>query len=100
MAWEGSNRSSRLPKDWKSRRLAVLNRDEKQCKVISIETGMRCTEVATEVDHINPGDNHDLHNLQAICTWHHRKKSSAEGRAAKVKIEPKFRKPEKHPGSL
>lgn len=100
MAWDGSNRRARLPKDWKSRRIAVLNRDGRRCRVLSEETGMRCTEVATEVDHIHPGDNHDLHNLQAICSWHHAKKSSAEGRAAKIKIEPRYRKPEKHPGAL
>lgn len=67
---------------------------------MSEETGMRCSEVGTEVDHVNPGDNHDLSNLQAICSWHHGKKSSAEGRAAKIKLEPRYRKPEKHPGSI
>lgn len=100
MAWEGSTRRARLPKDWQARRRAALARDRHQCQVISEETGFICGEKATEVDHIRPGDNHNMSNLQAICQWHHRRKSSAEGNAAKIKIAPRNRPSEKHPGAL
>jgi len=34
---------------------------------------------ATDVDHIIPGDNHDEWNLTSLCSWHHLRKSSADG---------------------
>lgn len=100
MAWEGSNRRARLPKDWARKRRSVLVRDKYQCQVILPETNGICGTAATEVDHIKPGDNHDMTNLQAICHWHHARKSSKEGNAAKIKIAPRNRPQEKHPGLL
>jgi 5-methylcytosine-specific restriction endonuclease McrA len=100
MAWETSTRRQRLPRNWKSLRTSVLIRDRRLCQVLSDDTGFICGQPATEVDHITAGDDHSLSNLQAICTWHHRRKSSAEGNAAKVKWESRYRRPESHPGSL
>lgn len=100
MAWDTSTRRQRLPKNWKQLRQQVFTRDRNLCQIRSEETGYICGEPATEVDHIVAGDDHHLNNLQAICTWHHRRKSSAEGNAAKVKYESRYRKPESHPGAL
>lgn len=99
MPWETSTRRQRLPKNWSAIRQRVFRRDRDLCQVTLEDTGTICGEPATEVDHIIPGDNHDLSNLQAICTWHHRRKSSAEGAAARTKFESRYRKPEAHPGA-
>ncbi|GAU67317.1 hypothetical protein SSP35_04_04050 [Streptomyces sp. NBRC 110611] len=100
MAWHGSDRRSRLPNDWPVRRLSVLKRDGFQCVAFPWDTGARCTAPATDVDHILPGDDHDPVNLQALCRWHHARKSSAEGAAARGR-RPSRRRPERpHPGQL
>lgn len=100
MAWENSNRKQRLPRNWNQIRRKVFDRDYGLCQVESPETGYTCGEIASEVDHIVPGDDHSLANLQAICRWHHAKKSAAEGNAARIKFPPRNRKPESHPGLL
>lgn len=100
MAWDQSNRRSRLPKDWSRRRRSILVRDQYQCQIINPDTNGICGEAATEVDHIVPGDNHEPTNLQAICHWHHARKSSAEGAAARIKFAPRNRPKERHPGLL
>lgn len=100
MAWESSNRSQRLPANWRKIRTHVLYRDDYACQVISPDTGVRCLATANEVDHIIAGDDHSLTNLQAICTWHHKQKTAAEAAAARPKIAPRNRRPEQHPGAL
>jgi hypothetical protein len=83
MPWYTSNRRDRLPSDWLRRRAPVLARDS--------------------FDHIEHGDNHDLSNLQALCRWHHSRKSSAEGiaaRKAKGGYKRQAREPEPHPLAL
>lgn len=92
-----SDRAMRLPPDWQARRLRVLRRDRYSCQA-RMSTGYLCLERANQVDHIVPGDDHDLTNLQALCRWHHARKTSAEGAAARTYIEPRRRKPEAHPG--
>ena len=74
-AWEGSTRRERLPPDWDRRRRRVLLRDGHRCYL--------CGEVASEVDHVEHGDDHSLENLKAICSPCHLKKSAREGRAAR-----------------
>ena len=63
-----------------------------------------CGKYANQVDHINRGDDHSPENLQALCEFHHAKKSSAEGAEAYHKtrreISAKFRHSEAHPGLL
>ncbi|MEX1655530.1 hypothetical protein ABZ960_20475 [Streptomyces pseudovenezuelae] len=43
-------------------------------------------------------------NLRSLCSWHHRKKSGAEGAAAKAAkrraLAKKFNRTERHPGLL
>jgi 5-methylcytosine-specific restriction endonuclease McrA len=96
MAWARgtySPRSRRLPSNWPALRKQVLARDGYRC--CHVENNLRCTDAATDVDHIFHGDNHDPMNLQALCAYHHRIKSSREGHAAR----PKMRRPvEPHPG--
>lgn len=81
MAWDGSTRRSRLPKDWPRIRARVLRRDKGVCQA-RLSDGRLCGHVATDVDHIIPGDDHSLTNLQALCTWHHARKSATEGGTA------------------
>lgn len=96
MGWESSNRKSRLPREWHRLRAIVLRNAHNQCEVM--DNGVRCTNRATEVDHIIPGDDHSLGNLRAICSDHHKPKSSAEGNAArKLKYS---RRHEPHPGYI
>lgn len=101
--WEGSDRRSRLPKDWPKIRLKVLRRDGGQCTALT-QAGGRCDSTASDVDHIEPGDDHSLSNLRSLCSWHHKQKSSREGAAAyaakRRAIERKFRRTEQHPGML
>ncbi|WP_207391461.1 hypothetical protein [Streptomonospora litoralis] len=61
--------------------------------------GRRCTRAATEVDHIKGKHDHRDQNLQALCEWHHRRKSSAEGNAQRRRFSNR-RPPEQHPGLL
>lgn len=93
--WAGSDRRSQLPPDWPIIRTHVLERDGHQCRAIRIDTGQRCEQPATDVDHQDNPSDHRPEALVALCSWHHDRKSSAEGHAAK-----RFRywKPsEKHP---
>lgn len=102
MAWESHNRKYPLPADWSLRRIRVLRRDGYRCQERH-STGELCGELAHEVDHIVPrsqGGGHELENLRAICRWHHGRKSSAEGRAARRPRPTQKRDPEPHPGRL
>lgn len=80
MAWETSNRKSRLPANWPQIRLRIGNRDNWSCQW---RVGARkCGAHANQVDHIIPGDDHSDSNLQMLCEEHHKRKSSSEGGAA------------------
>lgn len=95
--WASSNRKSRLPADWPARRKAVLERCGGRCEVIK-KNGKRCWDAATEVDHIIAGDDHS--QLQGICTWHHRRKSSREGNAAQAVSRNALKRPPEAPPGL
>ena len=101
--WKGSDRRDRLPADWPRIRARVLRRDQGQCTHPD-DFGARCPELATDVDHIRPGDDHSDGNLRALCSWHHKAKSSSEGGAAlaarRRKNAQKFKRVERHPGLL
>lgn len=79
-SWAGSNRRSRLPKDWSERRFKVRLRAGGRCEWVDADG--RCPEMGSECDHIRPGDDHELGNLQWLCGPHHAFKSSREGNAA------------------
>jgi 5-methylcytosine-specific restriction endonuclease McrA len=97
--WHTSNRRSRLPKNWPQLRTQALTRDCYKCRAVN-EDGTPCIEAATDVDHIEPGDNHALENLQSLCAWHHKRKTANEAAAARPQYAPRKRPAEKHPGSL
>ncbi|QMP84547.1 HNH endonuclease [Streptomyces phage Endor2] len=101
--WQNSNRRDRLPPDWFKIRARVLRRDGHTCTHRDAN-GIRCADLATDVDHIRPGDDHSMENLRALCSWHHGQKSGAEGAAAKAanwrRQNQKFRRSEDHPGLL
>jgi hypothetical protein len=94
--WQGSTRLARLPKDWQRRRQAVIRRDGGRCR--------RCGAPAREVDHVVPGDDHTLANLQLLCGRCHLTKSAREGSTAAAAARtrhPSYRRPpEPHPGTI
>lgn len=107
--WHTSSRRDRLPPDWQSKiQPRILKRDRHECQVIvdrdSRGRPIRCRRPANEVDHEIPNDDHRDTNLRAICSWHHGKKSSSEGNAARAKkrreIDQRFRRTEDHPSTL
>ncbi|MFI7429266.1 HNH endonuclease [Micromonospora sp. NPDC049836] len=105
MAWDTSNRASRLPANWKQIRERVLRRDNYACQWVKEDgSGKKCYEPADEVDHIVPGDNHAMTNLRALCHHHHAKKTGREGTAARVanmrRVDSRYRRTEQHPGML
>lgn len=97
MAWAGSTRRSRLPKDWPRIRRRIIRRDKGAC-VARYSDGRTCGLPGTDVDHIIPGDDHRDENLQMLCTWHHRQKSAREGGTAAASSVVRTRRPvEGHP---
>ena len=93
--WAGSTRRQHLPPDWPHLRQQVLRRDSYQCTWTTEQ--VRCPEPATDVDHIRGRTNHQLTNLRALCSWHHKKKTAIEGNTARTRRSTK-RTPEQHPG--
>ena len=94
-------RTAPLPHNWAQLRRLVLNRDGQRCTWTT--NGERCTERATDVDHIIPasqGGTDELDNLRALCRWHHERKTAREANAARVKIAPRRRAGESHPGMI
>ncbi|MFI6444729.1 HNH endonuclease [Kitasatospora sp. NPDC050543] len=81
MAWTNSDRAQRLPKNWPTIRRRILRRDGHACMAV-FSDGRRCGMPATDVDHIERGDDHSDANLRALCGWCHQKKSSSEGGTA------------------
>lgn len=98
--WKGSDRRDRLPDDWSSLRALVFARDGYRCRQI-LPDESRCPEAATDVDHVERGDDHRMENLQSLCDWHHKKKSGREGgQAAAARRPTQRRRPERHPGLI
>lgn len=102
--WAGSDRGARLPADWPWRRAQVQKRAGGRCerKIPGRNGGtFRCSAPGTDCDHIIPGDDHRLENLEWLCGRHHDIKSSAEGNAAKAAKKAQGRRqPERHPSTL
>lgn len=79
----------------------ILDRDGHRCTWT--DDGVRCGERATDVDHIIPahkGGTDEPDNLRSLCRWHHERKTAREANAARVKIEPRRRPRESHPGLI
>lgn len=98
--WAGSDRRSRLPRDWNQLRQVVLKRDGGRC-TWTLPSGARCPRPATDVDHRIPGDDHRLENLQALCSHHHGRKSAQEGVQARAQRKVgRKRRQEQHPSQM
>ncbi|QDQ14331.1 HNH endonuclease [Streptomyces spectabilis] len=87
MVWESSNRRSELPANWEALRARVLRRDKGACQGVLMEGGL-CGHPGTEVDHVRPGTDHSMSNLQLLCAWHHKRKTQAESLAARASAKP------------
>lgn len=66
-----------------------------------VENGVRCYNTATDVDHIRPGDDHSLPNLQGLCGHHHLIKTANDTNAKRAEIRKLRRLPEEpQPGLI
>lgn len=92
MAWSGSTRRQRLPRDWPRIRRRIIRRDKGRCTAVYSD-GTRCVEPGTDVDHIVPGDDHTDANLQLLCGWHHKHKSATEGGTAAARTRVRTERP-------
>lgn len=96
MPWNTSDRLERLPSWWSTFTKDYLKHN-KTCKI----QYDGCQVEATEVDHIVPGDDHSIENLQPACERCHAKKSAKEGNDAKARMRRLRKRPEaRHPGDL
>lgn len=99
--WEGSDRHDRLPGNWSKLVKAVKIRDKGRCRWILPKSKTRCPRDGTDVDHIVPGDDHSLKNLQLLCAHHHQVKTALDNRRARRSDKArKYRPTEKHPGDI
>src|SRR6185503_10469103 len=93
MGWETSTRQ--LPPNWSALRRTILARDGNTCQL----QYPGCSQRATDVDHIVPGDDHNLNNLQGACSSCHSIKSSREGVFERIRRKRLTKRPtEHHPG--
>jgi hypothetical protein len=58
-----------------------------------LDSGDRCPEMATDVDHVGDRFDHSPANLRSLCGWHHRQRTSTQGALAKAAREAKLRHP-------
>lgn len=103
MPWTTSNRRQRLPTNWNKLRKQVLAKANYKCAGLdpvvtpppSSMEGQRggrrwhhpaCDMRATDIDHINAGDDHKPSNLQALSHACHTAKTTHENAAAKARI--------------
>lgn len=96
MAWDGSDRKSRLPPEWPAIRRKVMRIHRGRCHVC----GMGGSDA---VDHVTLGDDHSLSNLrpihQDVAPYCHRTKSAQEGVDARGALRSlRMRPTERHPG--
>lgn len=99
MAWESSDRRSRLPANWADLVRQVKLRDKGRC-TWKLPSGARCPRPGTDVDHRKNNDDHSLSNLQLLCRAHHDKKTQREAWVGKQRKKPKKRREEESPGKL
>ncbi len=91
--WQGSTRRDRLPGNWRQLRRLVQQRAGGRCE--NVIDGQRCQSTGSHCDHIDPGDNHSVANLQWLCPPCHLSKSGREGAVARPSL---YRRAERHPG--
>lgn len=82
-----SGRRGRLPSNWASLRAQVRKRADGKCEAASHHPS--CDGVGSECDHIRPGDDHSLSNLQWLSRPCHQAKSNRENRERNIRPRPK-----------
>lgn len=97
--WYTSDRCGRLPANWEAVRRKVAERAHYECQATVHAAG--CNGVGTDCDHIIPGDNHNLDNLQWLSAACHKAKTARESaerniRRKKMRLHPC----ESHPGLM
>lgn len=98
MAWHTSDRRSRLPDDWPQLRSQVRKRAGNQCEWV-LEGGRRCPTPGSDCDHVIPGDDHSMGNLQWLCYPHHKVKTTQDNaRAQALRLALRVRPTPPHPG--
>jgi 5-methylcytosine-specific restriction protein A len=80
-------RRDRLPADWNTRRIVVLNRDKYICYLCDDDSVK-----ATDVDHVVAGDDHSLTNLKAAHRWCHQVKTGNDIRIMNEQNKIKYKK--------
>ena len=97
--WNTSHRHDRLPPDWQRIRAEVKARANGRCQAKHHAKG--CNGIGTDCDHIIPGDDNSLDNLQWLSSACHKAKTARETAARntwyrKTRLHPV----EKNPGSI
>lgn len=99
MTWHGSDRNQRLPPNWHTIRKAVKDRAAGHCQATRHHPD--CNRTGTDADHITPGDNHTLANLQWLSEPCHRAKTATDNAQANRQRARLRRRPtEPHPGRI
>lgn len=104
MAWAGSDRRSRLPRDWPARVAATRDRAGGRCEGISLHGEDRwhvdeCNGIGRDCDHDKRGDDHSLTNLVWLNSYCHLRKTQHEAAEALRTQAAKAKHPgERHPG--
>lgn len=99
MVWSTSDRKQRLPHDWPKRRAAVKARAKGKCEATT--HAPKCRGWGSDADHIIPGDDHSMDNLQWLsgaCHWAKtNRETAARNRERKTA---RYKPSEQHPGRL
>ena len=99
MAWSTSDRKQRLPHDWPQVRAAVKARAKGKCQART--HAPKCRGWGSDADHITPGDDHSMANLQWLsgpCHWAKtNRETAARNRERKTA---RYKPSEQHPGRL
>ena len=99
MAWATSDRASRLPPDWPKIKARVKARAAGRCQAAT--HAPHCDGIGAEADHITPGDDHNLANLQWLSAPCHKAKTRSETIARNKSIAALRKRPAPpHPGSV
>jgi 5-methylcytosine-specific restriction protein A len=99
MHWNSSDRRFRLPDDWESRRAMVKARAHGRCEARI--HAKDCDGIGTDCDHIIPGDNHSLVNLQWLSYACHKAKTARESAERNRRYKRLRKHPnERHPGLI
>ncbi|QUW18881.1 hypothetical protein [Agrococcus sp. Marseille-Q4369] len=99
MAWDTSDRRSRLPEDWDDLRKQVKRRAGGRCE--AKRHAPHCNGIGTDCDHVRPGDDHGLGNLQWLSRPCHDAKTRADNARQNAERAALRRRPtENHPGRI